>query len=129
MNQVCGKPLMNNPNNPNSPNNPNNPLKRPADIPTSTLHSNTILNSPNNPSNPSNPGKTGGQHQVSYNANNPNELWGVCSWECSQERLVRSSGDAIRRQLFALEQGVCQLCGLDAVELFQRYKSLAVPDR
>ena len=54
---------------------------------------------------------------------------GTCSWKCHQELAARVSGSAIRRQLFELEKGVCQICSMDMHSVFQRYKRLHPSDR
>lgn len=53
-----------------------------------------------------------------------------CSFSCGEELLLRAgSSSLIRRQLFAMEAGVCQLCGRDAQALFHKVKSLTPPER
>ena len=56
-----------------------------------------------------------------------------CSFECAEEGRVKRGGlyssSKIREQVFALEHGVCQLCGVDAYALFQRIRALEPPER
>lgn len=53
-----------------------------------------------------------------------------CSFSCGEELLLRAgSSSLIRRQLFAMECGVCQLCGRDAQAVYQKLKSLTPPER
>ncbi|KAH8072822.1 annealing helicase [Aureococcus anophagefferens] len=54
-----------------------------------------------------------------------------CAWACSAEYKLRrpNNSSAARSQLFALEHGVCQACGLDAHALYRRIKALAPPER
>ena len=56
-----------------------------------------------------------------------------CSFECAEEGRVKRGGlyssSKIREQVFALERGVCQLCGVDAYALFQRIRALEPPER
>ena len=56
-----------------------------------------------------------------------------CSQECAEEGRVRRGGifaaASIRKQVFALEGGVCQLCGIDAHALYLRVKSLPPAQR
>mmetsp|Transcript_26716 Transcript_26716/g.65983 ORF Transcript_26716/g.65983 Transcript_26716/m.65983 type:complete len:265 (+) Transcript_26716:2-796(+) len=51
-----------------------------------------------------------------------------CSWECRQQLLLRSSGE-IRRQLFALELGVCAVCSRDAHRLYLTLRALQPAER
>jgi len=51
-----------------------------------------------------------------------------CSFECFQRKAIRLSSGAIRRQLFDMERGVCQLCGLDAHSLFKSVSNNSVLD-
>ena len=48
---------------------------------------------------------------------------------CRISLQVRITGSSVRRQLFEAEQGVCQLCGLDAHALFQSVKALPKRER
>lgn len=41
-----------------------------------------------------------------------------CSLKCQDEFWIRSNNSYLRAQVFAAEHGVCQLCGVDAQELF-----------
>lgn len=56
-----------------------------------------------------------------------------CSQECAEEGRLRRGGmyasSRIRDQVFALEGGVCQLCGVDAHAFFLRVKSLPPAQR
>ena len=53
-----------------------------------------------------------------------------CSRECTEEgRLRRGKSSQIRQQLFALERGICCLCGIDAYAFFLRVKSLQPAER
>jgi len=52
-----------------------------------------------------------------------------CSYECDQEWKVRTSGSHIRRVIFELESGVCQICKRDMHEFFLRYRRLPPSDR
>lgn len=45
----------------------------------------------------------------------PRRTW--CSDDCVNEYLIRSSGSAVRAQVFRRDHGVCALCGLDCFEL------------
>ncbi len=50
-----------------------------------------------------------------------------CGPECEGAWCLRSSGGALRRALFRLERGVCQLCRLDSHALLQRLRRAARP--
>ena len=52
-----------------------------------------------------------------------------CSFDCAEKQRLRCSSTAIRSQLFALERGVCQMCGLDAHVLFKRISALQPCER
>jgi hypothetical protein len=53
-----------------------------------------------------------------------------CGWACAQAAALRSgSSTAIRRQVFALDRGVCALCGVDAHAHFMALQTLAPPER
>ncbi|KAJ8601749.1 hypothetical protein CTAYLR_006744 [Chrysophaeum taylorii] len=54
-----------------------------------------------------------------------------CSWDHACEYSLRkpNNSKAVRAQLFALEHGVCQLCGRDAHALYVRAKALEPPER
>jgi HNH endonuclease len=56
-----------------------------------------------------------------------------CSQECAEDGRLRRGGmyasSRIRAQVFALEGGVCQLCGVDAHAFFLRVKSLPPSQR
>jgi len=52
-----------------------------------------------------------------------------CSDDCRKKSSIRSRPGAARKELYSLEQGVCQLCGLDAHALFERVKALAPHER
>ncbi|CAB9499376.1 annealing helicase and endonuclease ZRANB3 [Seminavis robusta] len=56
-----------------------------------------------------------------------------CSQACAEEGRIRRGGmfasSRIREQVFALEGGVCQLCGVNAHALFLRIKSLPPSER
>jgi len=52
-----------------------------------------------------------------------------CSSTCQEKAVVQSDQAAARVQLFAIERGVCKLCGLDAHELFRRVAALEPPMR
>jgi hypothetical protein len=70
----------------------------------------------------------GGRDRVDRIGSGPRQPY--CSYACGQEILLRAgSSSLIRRQLFALERGVCQLCGCDCHALFQQVKSLPPPER
>lgn len=43
-----------------------------------------------------------------------------CSYACAKRQLVRLSGSEIRRQLFEMEKGICQICSLDAHSLWKQ---------
>ena len=45
-----------------------------------------------------------------------------CSIECESKYSVRSSTGSLRRQIFQLERGVCQLCKLDCHRLVESLK-------
>ncbi|XP_013202121.2 DNA annealing helicase and endonuclease ZRANB3 isoform X1 [Microtus ochrogaster] len=45
-----------------------------------------------------------------------------CSLECQEEFWIRSNNSYLRAQVFAAEHGVCQLCGVNAQELFLRVR-------
>mmetsp|Transcript_4115 Transcript_4115/g.11318 ORF Transcript_4115/g.11318 Transcript_4115/m.11318 type:complete len:291 (+) Transcript_4115:1024-1896(+) len=51
-----------------------------------------------------------------------------CSQKCSEEGRLRR-GFSVREEVFALEGGVCQRCGVDAHALFLRIKSLQPAER
>ena len=46
-----------------------------------------------------------------------------CSYDCYKSRRIRAGHD-IRETLFELERGVCQICGLDAHDMFRRFNAL-----
>ena len=56
-----------------------------------------------------------------------------CSIECAEEGRLRRGGmyasSRVRAQVFALERGVCCLCGIDAHALFLRISSLQPAER
>jgi len=52
-----------------------------------------------------------------------------CSAKCAKEYQVRVCGNTVRRQLFELEHGQCQLCNLDCHVLYQRLKVLMPSQR
>ncbi|PFX16259.1 DNA annealing helicase and endonuclease ZRANB3 [Stylophora pistillata] len=52
-----------------------------------------------------------------------------CSHDCKQEYQVRGSGTTARRALFEAERGICQLCSMDAHNLYQNVVALPVRDR
>jgi len=52
-----------------------------------------------------------------------------CSSTCQEKAVVQSDQAAARVQLFAIERGVCKICGLDAHELFRRVAALEPPMR
>lgn len=79
-------------------------------------------------------GRTGvcedGQFALDNLSAPPSHWWTrFCGLQCYRLHCLRRSGPEIRRQLFALERGVCQLCGLDAHALFERVRALAPPER
>ncbi|XP_038206058.1 DNA annealing helicase and endonuclease ZRANB3 isoform X2 [Arvicola amphibius] len=45
-----------------------------------------------------------------------------CSLKCQEEFWIRSNNSYLRAQVFAAEHGVCQLCGVNAQELFLRVR-------
>lgn len=45
-----------------------------------------------------------------------------CGVECERRYSVRAGGGALRRALYALERGVCQLCRLDCKHLLERLR-------
>lgn len=45
-----------------------------------------------------------------------------CSLNCQEEFWIRSNNSYLRAQVFATEHGVCQLCGVNAQELFLRMR-------
>ncbi|XP_006880868.1 PREDICTED: DNA annealing helicase and endonuclease ZRANB3 [Elephantulus edwardii] len=45
-----------------------------------------------------------------------------CSLKCQEEFWIRSNNSYLRAKLFETEHGVCQLCNLDAQELFLRLR-------
>ncbi len=54
-----------------------------------------------------------------------------CCLDCCIEFAIRKphNSSAVRRQLFALEHGICRTCGLDAHSLYLRCKALTPPER
>ena len=53
-----------------------------------------------------------------------------CGWECAQAAALRSgSSSAIRRQVFALDRGVCALCRVDAHGHYLELQALTPPER
>jgi 5-methylcytosine-specific restriction endonuclease McrA len=56
-----------------------------------------------------------------------------CSKECAEEGRLKRGGlyasSQIRTQVFALEGGICRLCGVDAHAMFTRIASLAPAER
>ena len=51
-----------------------------------------------------------------------------CSRECAERGRLNTSG-GIREQIFALEGGVCRLCGVDAFAFFTRISALEPAER
>lgn len=47
-----------------------------------------------------------------------------CSSKCSEQFAVVASSSAVRRQLYELEKGVCQICRVDSHSVFKRIKAL-----
>lgn len=45
-----------------------------------------------------------------------------CSLKCQEEFWIRSNNSYLRAQVFEAEHGVCQLCGVNAQELFLRVR-------
>lgn len=45
-----------------------------------------------------------------------------CGSECANYFTLRSSGRALRSELFRLERGVCQMCKLDCHKLYKSLK-------
>ncbi|XP_051003261.1 LOW QUALITY PROTEIN: DNA annealing helicase and endonuclease ZRANB3 [Acomys russatus] len=45
-----------------------------------------------------------------------------CSLKCQEEFWIRSNNSYLRAQVFAVEHGVCQLCSVNAQELFLRVR-------
>ena len=45
------------------------------------------------------------------------------SYDCYKKRNIRA-GYNIRESMFELERGVCQICGIDAHDMFRRFKML-----
>ncbi|XP_052056444.1 DNA annealing helicase and endonuclease ZRANB3 isoform X2 [Apodemus sylvaticus] len=45
-----------------------------------------------------------------------------CSLKCQEDFWIRSNNSYLRAQVFAAEHGVCQLCGVNAQELFLRMR-------
>ena len=45
-----------------------------------------------------------------------------CGPDCEGKWVLRSSGGGLRRALFKLERGVCQLCKLDCAALVSRLR-------
>eukprot|EP00750_Incisomonas_marina_P006400 INCI14533.1.p1 GENE.INCI14533.1~~INCI14533.1.p1 ORF type:complete len:656 (+),score=80.35 INCI14533.1:292-1968(+) len=52
-----------------------------------------------------------------------------CSYACAKRQLVRLSGSEIRRQLFDMEKGICQICSLDAHSLWKQVLAVEPPER
>jgi len=56
-----------------------------------------------------------------------------CSQECAEEGRLRRGGmyasTRVRAQVFSLENGICQKCGIDANALYLRINSLEPPER
>jgi len=56
-----------------------------------------------------------------------------CSYKCAETGRLRRGGmyssTRIREQLFALEKGVCQMCGVDAHSLFVKLQALQPAER
>ena len=50
-----------------------------------------------------------------------------CSQKCASEGRLKRTGKKIRSSVFALEQGKCRKCGIDAHSLFLRINSLEEP--
>ncbi|GBG27503.1 Helicase, putative [Hondaea fermentalgiana] len=53
----------------------------------------------------------------------------LCSYECATKYRVKLGSSAIRRQLFSLEHGVCQLCSENAQALYEKIKSVTSAER
>jgi len=63
-------------------------------------------------------------------ANATNAALRYCGWECAQAAALRSgSSSAIRRQVFALDRGVCALCRVDAHGHYLELQALTPPER
>mmetsp|Transcript_1945 Transcript_1945/g.3107 ORF Transcript_1945/g.3107 Transcript_1945/m.3107 type:complete len:159 (-) Transcript_1945:84-560(-) len=52
-----------------------------------------------------------------------------CGGKCHQNHFQRSSNGSLRRQLFELDKGVCQTCGLNCSQLVERVRLLGPTDR
>eukprot|EP00941_MAST-03F_sp_MAST-3F-sp1_P000243 g243.t1 len=52
-----------------------------------------------------------------------------CSFDCYKIQKLKTSSTAIRRQIFAIEHGICQLCKFDCHSFFLSFKSLSPPER
>mmetsp|Transcript_28148 Transcript_28148/g.45196 ORF Transcript_28148/g.45196 Transcript_28148/m.45196 type:complete len:935 (-) Transcript_28148:1633-4437(-) len=52
-----------------------------------------------------------------------------CSFECYSKYSVKTNSTIIRRQLFELEHGICQICKEDIHKFYQTIKALTPPER
>ena len=52
-----------------------------------------------------------------------------CSFACKKQMMIKTSGSCIRREIFKLEKGVCQICHRNMHELYCRIRRLDKPDR
>ena len=62
-----------------------------------------------------------GQRRISVGEVSESSLF--CSGGCRGRYFGKRNGTALRRQLFALERGVCQTCGLDCHGLYQQLRN------
>nr|KAF6451450.1 zinc finger RANBP2-type containing 3 [Molossus molossus] len=61
-----------------------------------------------------------GQTEQEYKANSWDSRF--CSLKCQEEFWIRSNNSYLRAKVFEIEHGVCQLCNLNAQELFLRLR-------
>mmetsp|Transcript_57836 Transcript_57836/g.62483 ORF Transcript_57836/g.62483 Transcript_57836/m.62483 type:complete len:1089 (-) Transcript_57836:1165-4431(-) len=60
----------------------------------------------------------------------PGVISTYCSRECTdQGRVKRGMANQLREQVFALESGICRLCGIDGYALFTRIRALEPSER
>mmetsp|Transcript_457 Transcript_457/g.1105 ORF Transcript_457/g.1105 Transcript_457/m.1105 type:complete len:1145 (-) Transcript_457:220-3654(-) len=53
----------------------------------------------------------------------------LCSFDCHSKYRIKLSGSAIRRQLFSLEHGICQVCNENAQALYEKVKAVTSAER
>ena len=69
--------------------------------------------------------------QLKNRKNHQSATWSgsYCSFECKKQMMLKTNGSCIRREIFKLEKGVCQICHRNMHELYCRIRRLDKPDR